>query len=108
MNALVFQKNVLQNNRDVYLDLCFSNLKHIDIIQAAKILLPQSYHHMAYAIEVKCGINKFLNIDIQYYDFRKANDVGRNNFRVSVNWDGVLITKDIDLDMNKFYFHLYI
>lgn len=67
---------------------------------AVQVLPSESYHHIPYSFGIKCEMDKVLNIDIQYYAFRKANYIVFNNFLGCVNWDN-----GINLALNEFYCH---
>lgn len=72
------------------------------------MLIPERNHHIPYSFELIAGVAKFINVDIDYYDFTNANYINLNNFLASVYWDNMYNIGNINSAVQEFYFHLYI
>lgn len=87
----------------MYLELRFSHLNDLTFSQAADdLLLPERNHHIAYSFELDCRKNKFLEVDVIYYDFRNADYANLNNFLASINLNSVLNSTNINSATDNF------
>lgn len=102
----LFQHNQVPNDRNVYLDLVFSNVSSLEVLKARDILLESSLHHIAYEcalpIVSRPGTANLSYTDF-YYDFRSGNYRDLNIFLASIEWERCLNGSDINLATGLFY-----
>lgn len=100
MNML--QVNNIPNDRQVFLDLIFSNVSDVTVSRAVDNILPNSVHHIAYCFNINLQF-QFLPIKEYYFDFRGTNYLAVNDFLASVDWEECFRDVDVCIAAEKFH-----
>lgn len=106
----MYQVNLVPNNRDVLLDLLFTNNKNTVASKADDPLFPDSVHHIGYCFSIdtiNSNYSHSLKFNVPYYDFRNADYIGLNNYLASIDWVSKLCPDDVDRATLEFYEILY-
>lgn len=102
----LFQHNTIPNERNVFLDLIFSNVKDCNVSSASDPLLNYSLHHISYEFSImpstKSKSNDFIYYEF-YYDFGNGNYLELNNYLASINWVECLGNITVNEATNLFY-----
>ena len=100
-----FQKVTIPNDRNVFLDLVFTNKGDLLVSEAADSLFEGSLNHKAYCFQLDLGNEPMPTVGYIefYYDFRNADYIAINNYLGGINWDLHLNSVDIDLAASQFY-----
>lgn len=103
-----YQMNSIPNNRNVYLDLLFSNMGHIKTERASDLLWRESTHHLAYTFTLSVPLsNPPLAYRYSLPNFKCADYTSLNDFFATVDWLTLFKGCDIDGAVNQFYEILY-
>lgn len=101
-----FQHNNIPNDRNVFLDLVFSNVKDLEVVRASDLILDLSLHHTSYkcliTVSEKTSSNNLAYTEF-YYDFRNGNYRELNNYIASIDWVSCLGSRNINEATNLFY-----
>ncbi|VEN50967.1 unnamed protein product [Callosobruchus maculatus] len=101
-----YQHVMVPNNRNVFLDLVFSNERELNVVRASDPLLDPSLHHIGYECCLKVSkapLSSNLAYDEFYYDFKNGNYIELNNYLASINWQACLAHSDINISTKIFY-----
>ena len=102
----LYQHNKIPNDRNVLLDLIFSNVRELDVIRASDPLLDPSLHHIGYECllhHVGESGSSSLAYEEFFYDFSNGDYFELNNFLASIDWNDCLRGKDINIATNMLY-----
>lgn len=101
------QLNSVLNSRNVMLDLILSNLC-MTVKQAEDIIFSNSIHHTAICFEL-CMSTSFKSVQYEelFYDFKGADYIGVNDCLAGMDWNAILVDKNINEAVSSFYNVLY-
>ncbi|XP_050508061.1 uncharacterized protein LOC126885523 [Diabrotica virgifera virgifera] len=100
-----YQLNSLPNDRNVFLDLVFSNYRDLVITRAGDPLLNSSLHHFGYEaslMALNTSSSSCLSYHEFYYDFMNGNYFEFNNFLAAIDWQECLGYSDINVSTQVF------
>lgn len=98
------QANTVPNNRNVFLDLIFTNKCDLLVETAHDILVSCDSHHPALIFDVDLNGSTFVhqnNVEFQY-NFKNYDFSNLNHILLNINWDPILDC-DIDMAVDRFY-----
>uniref|UniRef100_A0A6P7GTK0 Uncharacterized protein LOC114342768 n=1 Tax=Diabrotica virgifera virgifera TaxID=50390 RepID=A0A6P7GTK0_DIAVI len=64
-----FQNNNVPNNRNVFLDLVFSNVRELNVIKVGDPLVDKSLHHVGNECSIALNLNDTKTTKLIYEDF---------------------------------------
>ena len=100
----LLQVNEIPNNRNVFLDLIFTNITDIKVCAAIDSILPETYHHIPYHWSVYSSYD-FKNVTSEYviFDFANGNYHLLNEFIASVDWKFLFDGLEFEVMVSTFY-----
>ena len=81
------QPNTIPIDRNVFLDLIFTNITDLEIIPAIDPILGDSLHHISYSWSISIAQTENLETEFCVYDFMNGNYPLLNDYFASICWD---------------------
>jgi len=104
----LMQFNLIYNRSGSLLDLIFSNVFDINVINDNHTLLPlDSMYHPALSVELPILPFKYLEYNEQMYDFVNCDYNSIRSNLASLDWNGIFNGLDINDTVNIFYENIF-
>lgn len=104
------QHNFVYNHNNRLLDLVLSN-KKCEVNRALDILITEDLHHPSIDVSVTVSKqsknNNKLKINIEHYNFRRANLIGLYQNLAEIDWTFLRSFSDANIAFERFYTKLY-
>lgn len=102
------QLNTIPNDRGVFLDLLFSNVKSLTTERALDVLWRNSFHHIAYMFQIPTVVD-VTHMNYSYFmpNFKMGDYVSINDYLASIDWGHLFSGLEIDEAVSQFYSVVY-